>query len=285
MKRYLTRLAILMALAAPAGSAGTALDCGTDTPCEIANGSYYLVLPEGWDGEAPLPAIVFFHGHRASGKSILNGSVRKVFGAAGYAIIAPNGPRRAGADYRYWPARPMARPPRDNIAFTVDVVEDVARRVPLERGRLLVGGFSAGGSMAWRVACDQGDAFAGYVSVAGALRRPVPRDGCPGGPARMLHIHGFTDRQVPLEGRAIRDWHQGDVFESLALLRQANRCPSNPDSITRTGNASAQTFSCRAWSSCASGQDIRFCLHDGGHGLPRGWAEMALEWFENAPGG
>ena len=257
-------------------SAASSASCEGETPCEIEAGSYHLALPKAWDGKTALPAVVFFHGHRSSGRSAMKGSVRAVFGRAGYAIIAPNGPIRPGADYRYWPGRPMAGEARDDVAFTMAVVEDAGRRIPLDRDRILVSGFSAGGSMAWMVACYRGDVFAGYVSVAGALRRPAPDDRCPGGPARMLHIHGFADSQVPLEGRGIRDWHQGDVFESLSLLRRTNGCASKPDAIEL-----GAPFWCRAWDQCSSGAEIRFCLHDGGHGLPKGWAETARAWFED----
>lgn len=267
-----------LALIAVVPSAAAQTGCGEEAECEISEGSYYLALPENWDGTTALPAIVFFHGHRSSGRSVLRGGVRSVFGKAGYAIIAPNGQIRPGADYRYWPARPLENEERDDVAFALAVVDDVARRVPLDRSRILVSGFSAGGSMAWMIACYQGDLFAGYVSVSGALRRPIPERECPGGPARLLHIHGFADEQVPLEGRGIRDWHQGDVFESLALLRATNGCRSNPHAIEI-----GDPFSCRTWDSCTSGAEIRFCLHDGGHSLPNGWATEAREWFELLP--
>lgn len=249
--------------------------CDETTPCEIKTGSYHLALPDHWDGQTALPAIVFFHGHRSSGRSVMNGSVRSTFGKSGYAVIAPNGPIWPDGDYRYWPGRPLAREGRDDIAFTEDVVNDVAGRIPLDRTRILVSGFSAGGSMAWMIACYRGDLFAGYVSVAGALRRPAPSEECPGGPARMLHIHGFADAQVPLEGRAIRDWHQGDVFASLDLLRTTNGCESKPSAID-IGNP----FWCRQWTTCTADADISFCLHDGGHGMPKGWATIAKDWFE-----
>lgn len=129
--------------------------------------------------------------------------------------------------------------------------------------------------MAWMMACYQGQKFAGFVSVAGALRRPIPDGTCPAGPVRLLHIHGFTDKQVPLEGRAIRDWHQGSVSESLSLLRQTNKCRSNPDHIIHE-----PLYSCRHWTSCEGGT-VHFCLHDGGHGMPIGWAQKAKMWFEN----
>jgi polyhydroxybutyrate depolymerase len=277
MKFAAAALACLV-LSADVSNVSAQAACGEGTACEIPGGSYYLALPESWDGNSPLPAVVFFHGHRSSGRSVLQGAVRAVFGEAGYAVIAPNGQIRPGADYRYWPARPMESEARDDVAFARDVIEDVARSVPLDRRRILVSGFSAGGSMAWMIACYQGGAFAGYVSVAGALRRPVPEGECPGGPASMLHFHGFADSQVPLEGRGIRDWHQGGVFESLSLLRATNGCRSNPHAIEI-----GDPFSCRVWNRCTSGAEIRFCLHDGGHGLPKGWATAARDWFELLP--
>ena len=132
--------------------------------------------------------------------------------------------------------------------------------------------------MAWLLACEEGRRFAGFASIAGALRRPTPHEDCTGGPVRMLQIHGFADTQVPLEGRAIRDWHQGDVFESLAMQRATNQCRTRP-SLIEFGNR----FRCRIWSDCDSGHDVELCMHDGGHGLPRGWAEKTLEWFEKGP--
>ena len=249
--------------------------CGRDDACQIEGGSYHLLLPEGWETAGSLPAVVFFHGHNSSGRSVFRaGSLKSEFVEKGYAVIAPNGDRQPGRNTRFWPARPNDAGYRDDVAFTLRVLDDAETRVPLDTSRLYVTGFSAGGSMAWMMACYAGGRFDGVVSVAGALRRPVPQANCPGQPVRALQIHGFTDNQVPLEGRTIRDWHQGDVYETLGIFRQTNGCRSNPDTITAD-----QPFRCRIWNSC-SGQPVKLCLHDGGHGLPKGWATIAREWFE-----
>lgn len=256
-------------------AAGATDGCGVDAPCRIDGGSYHVALPDNWDGTTRAPVIVFFHGHRSSGKSVIAGGVRDVFGEAGYVVVAPNGAMRPGSGIRAWPARPGSGDARDDVAFTFAVLDDLQARVAIDRSRVLMAGFSAGGSMAWMVGCYAGGRIAGVVSVAGALRRPIPETECPGGPFRLLHIHGFNDRQVPLEGRAIRDWHQGDVFEALSLLRRTNSCRSRPSSISRPDR-----FRCRHWDACGTQADIRLCLHDGAHGLPRGWAAYALDWFE-----
>ncbi|NND50247.1 MAG: polyhydroxybutyrate depolymerase [Rhizobiales bacterium] len=276
--------AALTALSAlPAAAQST--PCGKDAPCaagegEVA-GDYYLSFPRDWDGTTPLPALLYFHAHRSSGLSALKSArLARTYGDNGYLIIAPNGAPRAGDGVRGWAARPDAIGRRDDLPFIDAVMEDVASKVPLQRDKVLVAGFSSGGSMVWMLACYQGPNFAGYVSIAGALRRPAPDGPCPGGPFRMLHIHGFADTTVPLEGRGIREWHQGDVFESLSILRKTNVCRSKPSKITKDG-----AYGCRIWRDCGSGREIQFCLHDGGHKVPKGWAERARAWFETETGG
>lgn len=270
-------LALLPLLFLGAAAAADERPCGLGDPCETASGEYHLAFPGGWDGTSKLPAVLFFHGFRSSGENVIkNKGLAAAFGKSGYLLIAPNGSSSPGFTAKGWPARPDALDRRDDIAFVSEVLDDVTRRLPLDRGRVLVSGFSSGGSMAWHLGCYAKERFAGFAPVAGGLRRPNPPEACPAGPMRVLHIHGFADQQVPLEGRAIRDWHQGDVFESLAILRTTNQCRSNPTRVETSG-----ILECRIWDGCGSGRDIQFCLHQGGHNLPEGWSERVLKWFEN----
>ncbi len=250
--------------------------CGADAPCKTASGTYHLAFPDEWDGRSPLPAVVFFHGHNSSGRNAVRnkGLLRKITGR-GYVMIAPNGTAGSGRTALGWPANRMAKGRRDDVAFTSEVMNAVRQRVALNEKKILVTGFSSGGSMAWHLACYTFDTFTAYAPVAGGLRRPVPEGRCPAGPFRLLHIHGFADAQVPLEGRGIRDWHQGDVFEALSTLRKTNGCRSNPTGYTTKGR-----YQCRQWTTCKSGKDIEFCLHPRGHEMPRGWDNRVFEWFE-----
>jgi len=254
-------------------------DCRPGAKCVLPDGEFYFALPEGWDGRSPLRTVLYFHGHRASGEQVMqhSGLVRAVTGR-GYALVAPNGPAVTagdGAIVRGWPGRPLGDAGRDDLQFVMDVMTTLAARYPVDPSRTLVTGFSAGGSMAWYLACHQAAAFAAFAPVAGALRQPGAEGGCTAEPFRLMHIHGFFDEQVPLEGRAIRDWHQGDVFASMAMARARNGCRSQPDAIEP-----GAFFRCRSWTSCASGADLRLCLHDRGHEMPPGWLAAVLDWFE-----
>ncbi|UWQ20731.1 PHB depolymerase family esterase [Jannaschia sp. W003] len=259
----------LVALALLAAGAAGAQGCGgADAPCEVEVGSYHLRLPDGAEG--PVPVLLFFHGHNASGRMVFGaGGLERDFLEQGYAIVAPNGPARANG-VRSW-AGQGAQGARD-VAFVLAVLDDVGARVSL--GPVFAAGFSAGGSMAWLMGCAAPERIAGVAAVAGALRRPLP-ERCVGA-VPLWHVHGFADRQVPLEGRAIGGWHQGDVGEALAIRRAANGCRSEPDVI-----AVDAPFRCRTWSSCG-GAPVRLCLHDGGHGLPPGWTARARAFLEAA---
>ena len=248
---------------------------GADTPCEIADGTYHLRVPDGWDGQSPLPVLIFYHGFRGNGRSILgSGGLETDFSDAGFLLVAPNGVVRESDGVRMYPARIGVM--RDDVAFTLAVLDDVEARLPIDRTRLYASGFSAGGSMASLLACEVGDQLAGMVAVAGALREPNPTE-CAGlAGLRVMQVHGFTDGQVPLEGRRIRDWHQGSVWESLDRARERNGCRSNPDGI-EIGDGWRR----RDWdTSCSGGGEVRFLLHDGGHGLPPGWTAEARRFFE-----
>ena len=272
MFRLLACLAVVFSVPAAAQTA----PCGPDAACEIAGGSYHVLWPDGWDGVTALPALIFYHGHRGSGAQVFrSGGLRADFADKGYAVIAPDGAMRPGADFRSYPARAGAG--RDDVAFTLAVLDDLGARVPLNRDRIYASGFSAGGSMAWLLACEAGDRLAGMVSVAGALRRPNPTDcaGLVGLP--VMQVHGFMDAQVPLEGRAIGDWHQGSVWDSLARATAANGCNSNPDDIRIEDG-----LRIRDWNTRCSRAPVRLEMHDGAHGLPSGWTARARAFLEGA---
>ena len=49
------------------------------------------------------------------------------------------------------------------------VIEDAARRFPIDTKRLMAAGFSAGGMMVWNLACTMPERFAGFAAIAGTF--------------------------------------------------------------------------------------------------------------------
>jgi len=248
--------------------------CGdADGLCKVAGGEYRLLLPQGASG--PVPAIFYLRGWGASAAGALRDTGRSdAILSGGYALIVPEGIPRAGRTQRDWAVRDGRPHPRDDLAFFAAILRDAAAR-GVDPARVLLTGFSRGGSMVWDVACEAPGMFRAYAPLAGAFWEPMPR-GCPGGVA-LFHTHGWTDRVVPLEGRSFRDGAvvQGDVFKSLKLLRAALGCDlRQPDEASFPSDGGWR----RSWTSCDSGR-IDLWLHRGGHAAPDGWTEAMLAWF------
>lgn len=97
---------------------------------------------------------------------------------------------------------------------------------------------------------------------------------------RLLHTHGKAVRTVPLEGREIMPgFVQGNVFDAVGIWRMANSCSSDAPHATR----SLGIYSIQDWTRCNPGSSLSFALHEGGHSIPKGWAQMAVDWFEALP--
>jgi polyhydroxybutyrate depolymerase len=262
---------LFIALAASAATA----DCnGAAVACKLRGGTYHIVLPPGAAG--PVPAIMLLHGYGGEGVgTIRNTAMVNLMLGRGYAVIAPDGQRRSSGAGRSWDFHPGRAATRDETAFLIAVANDAATTFGLDRDTMLLAGFSIGGSMASYLACAEPAAFAAYAPVAGSFWRPHPT-GC-AGPVRLLHTHGTADTTVPLLGREVASgFKQGNVFEAMQIWRITDRCTSVEPDVTETQNI----YTIQRWSDCAPGAQLDFALHQGGHSIPKGWAAMAMDWFE-----
>lgn len=279
------RRAILALVLGIVGGAAHACPSGPDHPCDIDGGRYYIALPDGADPAQARPALIWLHGLGGSGAgSLRNTAMVAPFLARGYAVIAPDGSSPDGRNRLRWNFRAGRFPDaRDDSTFLGAVRDDAARRFGVDPGQVALGGFSNGAFLVHYLACANPGAFAEYLPVAGGFWRPHPV-GCASGPVRLLHTHGWRDPTVPLEGRPLGGGRflQGDIFATMEIWRAANGCADpQPDRIWAEG-----PFLRRQWHHCQPGGALDFALFDGGHQVPAGWADMALDWLaaQNAPG-
>jgi polyhydroxybutyrate depolymerase len=278
-ERFVTKrrktVATVLGLLMMTGAASA--DCGAEVgACQLPGGTYHIALPVGVEG--PIPATLLLHGHGGEGRDMIRDRVVSEITGLGYAVVAPDGQPRVNGGGRTWDFHPDRPATRDETAFLIAVAENATARFGLRRDRMLLAGFSIGGSMTSYLACAHPRSFAAYAPIAGSFWRPHP-DHC-AGPVRLFHTHGKADRTVPLEGREIRPgFAQGNVFNAMGIWRAANGCPSDKPNTTR----GLGIFTIEDWTRCTPGASLSFALHDGGHGIPENWAPMAIDWFESLP--
>lgn len=268
MRVLLCLFALFLAASASAQNCG-----GAGDPCRLPGGEYHVSLPE----TEATGAVIWLHGYGGRAESTINNrGLMRAFHELGYALIAVQGmPRYEGDRGGSWNSMARPAPRRDDVAFITAVADDAAGNFDLPRDNTMLAGFSGGGMMTWRVACDAPTAFTAFLPVAGTFWEPAPRDCAP--PALLHHTHGWTDTVVPLEGRTVGSGiTQGDIFAIMARMRDTMDCASRPAESMQDD----APYLVRTWENCAAGQAVALTLHPGGHTIPRGWVARMHAWID-----
>ncbi len=251
----------------------SAQQCGqAETPCKIPLGTYHVLSPADVKIRG---AVVLLHGGGGTGKGLLKTNMAKQAVKNGFVFVAPNGFHPTARFKNNWAVRAKNFGHElDDIKFLNSVMNNVSKKFGVDRTRFLLAGFSRGGSMVWDIACHAPKSARAYAASAGAFWDDLPEK-C-SGPVDLFHTHGWNDRTVPLEGRPLfgGDVAQGDVWQSLKILRASNGCQNRQPASSKIENG--QWW--RHWTDCKSGQ-IDLMLHDGAHGTPTNWADVTLKWF------
>lgn len=148
----------------------------------------------------PHPFLLLLHGLGGEGSPL----VSLLGGAFDGVVAAPDG-LMDSQGRRFWNATDAccdfdARRP-DDMAYLRAVIETAVRQHEVDPKRVYLIGYSNGGFMAHRLACELKDGVAGIVSIAGASPRHLK---CKGSTPRVLQIHGSQDTTVPYSGGAGR---------------------------------------------------------------------------------
>lgn len=234
--------------------------CEGPVACTIGDRSYHVKTPDDWDGKTKLPVLLHFHGWQRTGAlpvahQRISGHTRR----RGVLLIAPNGNRKT---WDFWDGR------SEDVDFAAAVIEDVAKRFPIDRDQIYVSGYSYGSAMAWRYACENGQDVAAILAISGTLDQ---EEDCPQMPKAVRHVHGLNDNVLRFPFGA-----NGDETYPVALWRGLFNCTD--EAATSTWNArDFLTFSRSEWTDCAEGHSVILDVHSGGHFIPHGWIGWQLD--------
>lgn len=253
-------LVVLVFVALPAFATDrTDPACHEKIPCQLGDRSYHVKKPDGWDGVSPLPVLLHFHGWMRQGSLIVKH--QRISGATrrrGVLLLAPNGQRKT---WDFWDRD------TDDVAFAAAVIEDAAKRYPIDRSQIYVSGYSYGSAMAWRYACENGADVAALLAISGTLRQDEP---CPQPPREVRHVHGTAD--------TVMDFPMGpggDITHPVRLWRNRFGCTTAQDEGTWQA-VEWLTLDRTTWTDCRMGK-VTLDIHDGGHFIPHGWIGWQLD--------
>jgi phospholipase/carboxylesterase len=167
---------------------------------------YAAHVPEG---EGPHPTLLLLHGWGASAHDLL-GLAPILYGGRAL-VLCPQGgvamelaPGMAG--YGWFPLGEGREPDPEEVEVAVATVErfldEAVARYPIDPRRLVVGGFSQGGFMAYLLALRNPARFAGLLAMSawlpGALVQGLEKTSAHSQLPTLL-VHGTEDPAIPVE--------------------------------------------------------------------------------------
>jgi len=234
--------------------------------------TYDLHLPSG-SPQGPRPLVVNLHPYTGTsgGQAQLTG-MNTLADSEGFLIAYPQG-LGSPTDWNAGACCSAASEgDRDDVGFLDAVIDDVAAKSCVDLARVYAIGFSNGGMMTYRLACQDSARFAATASVSGSAT--VPLDTCePTHPMPLLHVHGTADPLVPYDGGAGGLPISGrptpvfpSVADEIATFRMRDSCPSASTVYFNQSDAH-----CDHWGPCKDGSEVIQCtIAGGGHSWPGG---------------
>ena len=162
----------------------------------------------------------------------------------------------------------------DDVAYFEAVLDDLEAGLPGGLGEVFVAGFSNGGMMVYRLACDLSNRIDGFAAVSsGMWTWTIDHCGSPD-PVDLLVFNGTADPQFPWDGMRLlvqsgAELVQAGIEDTVAFWAEANGCdPSPPETValpdTFDDGTSVQEW---RWSGCAA--ELAFYrIEGGGHTWP-----------------
>lgn len=288
-------------------SCATLPDGGRSAAAPVLGGerpANYWLPPETADPDAP-PAglLLLLHGYGSFSEQTLRiwYPLQQVVTRAGLILIAPDGLENP-AGLQYWNASDYCcdfEPTGvDDVAYLSGLIAEAREHFPVDPQRIYVMGFSNGGFMAHRLACERSDLITAIVDIAGAgsLDEGVCTAFNPD-PVSVLQIHGTADETILYNGEAPEAPSEDDpegsagypgVAEDARRWARINGCPAPPtpggDVANFVRGAGRTDTSIARSGECTAGTRVEtWTLEAVGH-VPffnRRWAASVVSWLEH----
>ena len=231
---------------------------------------YKIHLPANYDKAQKWPVVVVFHGGGGNADAAARMTeMNAKADAEGFIVVYPEGTgpyKHRLLTWNTWNCCGQAQKRNvDDIGFIRELLFTLDRKYSINPRRIYVTGFSNGGMLAYRAACELSDIVAAFAPVAGAMNGDCyPQRAIP-----MIVFHGMEDQHVPYQGgsgeKSLRKRIDTSVSDSVGFFTYHNNCLSTPNRQKR-GNVIHDSFV-----GCQNGGNIEvYSIVDQGHAWPGG---------------
>lgn len=234
---------------------------------------YGVFLPKNYNDTFIFPLVIYLHSYgwtpeQGMKYTGLNSVADKFDFIIAYPASNPNWNSGIEENSK-WPT-----PDINDVGFIDALIDTISSKYSINLDRVFACGFSNGGFMAYKLACQLGHRIAAIASVGGVISNNTKALCNSHNTIPILHIHGTQDSFVPIEGK--EGW--GSVDQTLNYWANLNNCVQIDTTILPDINISDNcTVEKISYTNCSDNSDIIYYkIINGGHSWPG--ATNDLRW-------
>ncbi len=196
--------------------------------------AFLIYIPEMvMTASEPVPLVIALHGAGGSGAGMQGfAALNDVADDVGFMVLYPDSLQVGWNDHRLGESQAI-----DDVQFLQELISYFTQNLNADPNRVYLAGFSRGGMMAFRAACDMPDQIAGIVSVASTFPRYLVNRCRDSAPVAVMMIQGTQDSVVPYDGAL----NYYSAAESVTYWTQHNGCDGDPEVTTLDASADDPT--------------------------------------------
>lgn len=226
--------------------------------------SYIVYTPPSYVPGSSLPLVFVLHGFTQTAQAIMDVSAfNDVADTGNFIVVYPNGVGNAWNTNSGMTGGSTA----NDIGFIAALTDTMHDRYNIDTTRVYSCGFSAGGYMSHRLACESPRCYAAIASVAGTMSAGAYAACNPARPIPVLQIHGTADGIVSYNGGT----GGVSVDDVIAKWTTVDVCPATPTvaSLPNTNLFDNSTVESNRYYPCTTNYEVKLLkVVGGGHQWP-----------------
>jgi len=220
---------------------------------------FIVHVPTAYDHRAPTPVVFAFHGYTNTPQQQEEWSMMSAKAEeAGFILVYAYG---TGVPSSWNGGDCCGAGVTDDVGFVSAMIDWLDGELCIDVDRVYATGFSNGGFLSHRLACELSDRIAAIGPVAGMLGI----DDCmPDRPMPVLQLHGTSDFIVPFDGSVGLGFRSAE--ETIAQWVEIDGCVGDPVVTYEQGDVT-----CESYQDCDAQVEVELCtVTGGGHTWPGG---------------
>ncbi|MFH2096483.1 MAG: T9SS type A sorting domain-containing protein [Bacteroidota bacterium] len=191
---------------------------------------YLEYVPAVYNGSEPVPIVICLHGLGDNMNNFSGIGMHYIADTANFIVITPQAlvayiytynmgtAWNSGASYMGFVLNQNV----DDVGLINKLIDTTMALYNIDTTRIYVTGFSMGGFMCYRLACDMGDRIAAIAPVSGTMGAALSCS--PSDPMPVCHFHGTADSTVTYTGNQ----YGNDPEVAIEYWRNYNQCDASP---------------------------------------------------------